>query len=440
MRRLGVLMVAVALIVAGCNSDGGEGGSDEDVTLTFSDWHLTEPHWEQTLIDAIGRFEDENPNISVKLEYVSYADKETKYATEVQAREGADVMHLHAYSLRSFIDRGLAADLTPFIEEEDDGFTEQWFPHVSELMKAEDKWFALPGDFMSMVLTYNKAIFEEAGHDPNDPPQTWDEFLQVAQELTMDTDDDGKTDVWGFGALGAIDPGFELRFSPVLFSFGGQYLTDDHTCSALDQPEAQDAFQFYTDLVSRYEVVPPGVTEQNAGTVREQLANGQIAMSLGSGWTKPIVDSINPDFNTDQNLGAAPMPSQEGVTPEATTSAWLSAWTMNPHTEHPEEAWELMKFITAEEQEQQWFDDANVLSARIDVSGEGGYDELLNDPIAGVIAGELESAAFVPQIPDWPQIAETVNRAAQEAFSGTDAIDALTAAHEEINGILGCSG
>ena len=438
MRRLGVVIAVVALIVTGCSSSD-TGGDGETVTLTFSDWHLTEPHWEQTLKDAIANFEDDNPNINVKLEYVSYADKETKYATEVQARQGADVMHLHAYSLRSFIDRGLVADLSPFIEEEDDGFTDQWFPQVTEMMQLADQWFALPGDFMSMVLIYNKKIFEEAGLDPNQAPRTWDEFVDIARKTTLDTNDDGEIDVWGFGALGAIDPGFELRFSPVLFSFGGQYLTDDNSCSALDEPEAQEAFQFYTDLVSRYEVVPPGVMEQNAGTVREQLANGQIAMKLGSGWTKPIVDSINPDFNTDQNLGAAPVPVQEGVTPDATTSAWLSAWVMNPHTEHPDEAWELMKFITAEEQEQQWFDDANVLSARVDVSGEDGYDKLLNDPIAGVIAGELDSAAFVPQISDWPQIAEAINRAAQEAFSGTDATEALAAAHEEINGILGCS-
>ncbi len=91
--------------------------------------------------------------------------------------------------------------------------------------------------------------------------------------------------------------------------------------------------------------------------------------------------------------------------------------------------------------EQKWFDDARVLSARKDVSGPGGYQALLEDKFASVVAKELENAKFVPQIPQWPQVAEVVNTAVQEVFSGkATAAEAVRSAHERVNDILGCSG
>lgn len=458
-RVLGVLL-ALSLIVSACAGAGTqppaeeapgespevaepteqppeeEEAGQEQVTLVFSDWHLTETHWEASLLDAFERYSEEHPNVNLELDYVSYADKETKYTTEIQAGEGPDVMHLHAYSLKSFIDRGFLLDLTPFIEEEGgEEFLDSWYPQTLELMREEGRYYAIPGDFMSVALFYNSELYEEAGLDPNQSPETWAEFLANAQALTRDRDDDGQFDSWGFGTIGAISPGFELRFSPILFSHGGDYLNEDNTCSALHTPEARQAFTFFVELFAEHEVVPPGVTQQNPGTVREQMANEQIAMLLGSGWTAPIVDGVNPDLNAFEVLEVASVPVAEGADPEFTTTAWLSAWVVNPNTEHPEEAWELVKFITAQEQEQQWFEDARVTSSRMGVSEE--YKPLLNDKFAQAIAGQLPSAKFVPQIQEWPQVIETINAAAQEAFTGAKSPEeALANAHAQVNDIL----
>ena len=407
------------------------------VTLVFSDWHLTEPHWEKSLKEAFETFQAEHPNITLELDYVSYADKDTKYATEIGAGAGPDVIHLHAYSLRSFIERGFLMDITPFIEKEGgDDFLKPWYPQTLEMMQDEGSYYAIPGDFMSMALFYNKNFYEEAGLDPNKPPATWDEFLEYAKALTRDRDGDGQVDTWGFGTIGAISPGFELRFTPILLSQGGDYLNEDNTCSALNTPEAKEAFAFFVKLFTEHEVIPPGVTAQNPGTVREQMANEQIAMLLGSGWTAPIVDGVNPDLNAFEVLGVADVPIKAGTDPEFTTTAWLSSWAINPNTEHPEEAWELVKFITAKSQEQKWFEDARVTSARADVSEE--YEPLVTDKFAKAIAGQLPKAKFVPQIKEWPQVIETINSAAQEAFTGDKTPEeALEGAHNQINELLG---
>ncbi len=426
---LSLLLISTIALLA------GEEEEAEEVELVFSDWHLAEPHWEKALKEAFVIFEEENPNITIKLDVVSYGEKETKYTTEIEAGVGPDVFHLHAYSIRSFIEKGYVYDMTPFVNAEGSGFTDAWYSQTMGLMKKDGKYFAMPGDFMAMVLFYNKNLYREAGLDPAKPPKTWDEFLQYAKRLTRDRDGDGKIDTWGFGTIGAIDPGFELRFTPILFSHGGSYLSGDNKFSALDTPEAREAMKFFTDLVTVHKVVPPGVTAQNPGTVRQQMANEQIAMLLGSGWTPPIVDTNNPDLKALEVLEAAPVPVKSGISPKFTTTAWLSAWMISPNTKHPEEAWELVKFITSKRMEEKWFSDARVLSSRKDVSGE--YAELLNDKFAKIIASELGRAKFVPQLKEWPQIIEAINTAAQEAFTGAkSSSQALKDAHDQINQIL----
>ena len=423
-------------------------GSQQVVTLRLSDWHLTESQWEKTIKEMMPVFEQANPNIKVQLEPVLYAEKETKYTTEIQAGAGPDLIHLHGFSIRSFMEKGFLYDITPFIQKEGKTawggeFIDTWYPETVELIKYQGKYYGLPSDYMSMVLFYNKNLFKEAGLDPNKPPKTWDEFLTYAKALTRDRNNDGKLDTWGLGLVGSVDPGWELRFSSFLLSYGAAYLTPDNKCSALNSPQAKEAFKFYVGLVAEHKVVPPGVTAQNPGGVRQQFASEQIAMKIGSGWTPVIFDSLNPKLKAAETLMAAPVPVKAGQNVQKPTNAWMSAWMINKNTKHPQEAWQLLKFMTSKAADEKWFTDARVLSARRDVSGgleDKGvkpFEPLMQDKFSRVIAAELPHSQFVPQIREWPQIIETINRAAQSGFSGAKTADqALKDAHNEINTIL----
>ncbi|MGC9530386.1 MAG: ABC transporter substrate-binding protein [Candidatus Bipolaricaulaceae bacterium] len=421
---LGVLLIGTASLGWG------------KVKIVFSDWHLVEPHWEKALKEAIAEFEAQNPDIDVELEYVSYGEKETKYITAIEAGVGPDVMHLGPIevSFAQFASRGYFLDLTPFIESEEEDFLSSWYSTALGAVQYDDRYYAMPGDFMSMFLMWNKRLFVEAGLDPSKPPETWDELLDYATALTRDRDGDGRTDTWGLGTVGAVDPGFQLRFSPLLFSFGADYLTPDNKCSALNTPQAKEAFKFWVDLCAEHEVIPPGVTDMNPGKVREQFAAEKVAMILTSGWGPPIVKSIRPDVNWDQLLGFSHVPVKAGADPEYRTTAWLSYWAINRNTDHPEEAWRLVKFITSKAMEEKWFRDANVLSSRIDVTE--AYEPILSSPSARVNAAELSKAKLVPLIPEWPQIIEAVNVAVQKGFTGVAPDRALAEAHRIINDIL----
>jgi multiple sugar transport system substrate-binding protein len=427
-----------------------EGGQETPraVTLRLSDWHLTEPHWEKAIKEMMQVLEAENPDLRVVLVPVAYADKETLYTTEIQAGAGPDLLHLHGFSIHSFIEKGFLLDITEFLRQSPrtswgGSFVDTWYPVTMELMKYRGSYFALPSDFMSMVLFYNRKLYTEAGLDPDAAPRTWDEFLQNAKALTRDRNGDGAIDTWGFGTVGAVDPGFELRFTPFLLSFGANYLTADGKQCALNSPEAKEAFRFYVSLVTETKVVPPEVVTQNPGNVRQQMASQRIAMKIGSGWTVPIQSSLNPSLDAASVLAATPIPQKAGRSIDRPTTAWISAWMINKNTQHPQEAWRLLKFMTSKRADEKWFTDARVLSARRDVSGgleaRGvmPFGPLMADPLSWVIAAELARSQFVPQIKEWPQIIEIVNRAVQSGFSGAKTPEqALADTFNQINRIL----
>jgi multiple sugar transport system substrate-binding protein len=428
MKKIFTISLFVAILITVFSLNSAMAGK---VTLRFSDWHLTEDVWNKSLNEAMDIFHKRHPNIKVVLEPVSYKEKETKYTVESVAGRAPDVFHVHAFSLPMFFSKGFAKDLTPFIEKEGPGFLDAWYPLPLELMKYNGKMHAMPGDYMTMVLFYNTNMFKAAGLDINKPPKTWSQFLKYAKKLTRDTDGDGKIDQWGFGTVGAKSPGFSLRFGPFIWSHGADYLSPNMNQSTLDTREAKKAFEFFVELYTKHKVVPPGLTAMNPQEVRTQLAQKKVAMILGSGWTPPIVNKINPDLKAFDVLKCAPAPMKS----KSATAIWLSSWVMSPNTKHPQEAWELLKFITSKEMELKWFVDNRVTSSRKDVSGVA--PEILNDKFASVMASQLPNGKVEPQIKQWPEIMDTFTTSIQEAIVGVKTPKkALSEAHERTNAIL----
>ena len=69
-------------------------GYEHAIILQLSDWHLTEPHWEQAIREMISAFEEQNPDIKVQLIPVSYAEKEKEANEHDQCCTGFAILGL----------------------------------------------------------------------------------------------------------------------------------------------------------------------------------------------------------------------------------------------------------------------------------------------------------------------------------------------------------
>ncbi len=405
------------------------------VTISYSDWQLAQDIWGRSLREAMAKFERLNPGIKVKTEPVALGQRDVKFTTAIRGGKGPDVFALDANPVKQYIKNGWVKDLTPFIEKEGG---KQWladfYPVTLMPVTEKDRVYGVPKNVVAMVLVYNSELFEKAGISR--PPKTWPEFRETCKKLTKATKSGGPIDQWG-ATLVLAKACFDLRFSVVLRGFGGDFLTPDWKHSALNTPQAKEAFKFVVDLILKDKVMPPGVTQVDCNGARRLLAHKKVAMIFGTMWTITEVSGMNPDLHGWKVLEMAPVPQKEGATSKIRSTLYQKSLFMNPNTKHPEAAWKLINFLTKKKQMEKWFVDNNMLSCRRSVND--GFGPILQSKYAAIVTGEIDKhAAFLPLMPKWPECMEAFRQNLQAAVAKTKTPEkALADAHNQIESILG---
>jgi len=125
MRRKTTLWVNLAIVGIAVLLAAGPAAAQ--VKVRFQTWH-----WgEKPVFFALEAFQQEfnkaNPGIEVVRDDSRYADKETVYIAQSQAKAAADIAHFQHRAIPLFAERGYLLDLTPFIEREGgQKFLAQW--------------------------------------------------------------------------------------------------------------------------------------------------------------------------------------------------------------------------------------------------------------------------------------------------------------------------
>lgn len=299
---------------------------------------------------SIREFERRNPGISVQIELVGWTDYWTRIATGVAAKTLPDVFWNNLGYFPGLVSKGALMDVTDLIER--DGVDlDIYYPELVEAWTYQGRNYGLPKDWDTIVVYYNKDMFREAGVPfPSDDwswnPQDGGDFLYTLQLLTADengrnaTEKDFDTErvvQFGFGGVNAdsVNEGW-LNF---VWMNGGLGLLNEPFGNefALSEPEAIEALQFYFDLINEYHVAPaadPGID------AIDLFASGKIAMIFAGSWQMSGVQGI--DFDWD----AVVLPS--GPAGRICMFNGL-AHNISAFTKHPEEAWELAKWIDSYE-------------------------------------------------------------------------------------------
>ena len=417
--KLAIVTIAVTTLVLVAFPAGAQ------VKIRFQTWHWSEMPVFKELDEFQKTFNQTNPGIEVVRDDSRYADKESLFITQSQAKVAADIAHFTYRPIRHFADRGYLMDLTPFIEKEGGAkFLAQWDESALEVCRYKGKIYCLPDDRNPIALMYNTVHFKEAGLDPNRPPATWDQFLDYAKKLT-------KGDRWGVGIIGARQEGIFMRFNPWLWGAGGDYLTTDGKRSALDTPESLEGFKFYVELFTKNKVVPPGVIEQGAQEVRTQLAHGKVSMIISLPSEPLIVQAINPNMNVREVMAVAPLP----VGKKKVTSTYFSMRVISAFTKNPEAAWKVYRAWYNQETQVRNFKIAGSLSSRLDFKNS---PEVKADKFAQVFVAQSPYVKLEPLLAEWPKIGDDMITAIQEGLAGVKTPEqALKDAHLATNRVLG---
>ncbi len=217
-RFLGILGVvgASALVMTGCAPAEPSG----PVTITYTNFISNDGNEEnlQTIIDA---FEAENPDITVEVTTLPYGDYGTALQTDLAAGTVSDVFDIEYANYASYQANGVLAPLEV-------SNPEAYRPSLLEAYSTDGTSYALPSSFSTVVLFFNKDLFDAAGLDYPNSDWTWADEEEAALALT-----DQAAGVWG-----DHQPVSFYEFYKVLAQNGGEFLNEDGTAVAFNTPRA----------------------------------------------------------------------------------------------------------------------------------------------------------------------------------------------------------
>lgn len=300
--------------------------------------------------ESIALFEKANPNIHIEVESITSSDYYGTLLTEAASGKAPDLIFVGDDEVADFVKKGIFENLTPYITGATGGSkldTSVFYPNVLQPGQQNGNQYAIPKDFTSICVYYNKAMFKAAGLPEPSDGWTWNDFLNDAQKLTL-KDSSGKVTQYGVQLTGAWPRGFEA----MVFSYGGKLISPDgsHYEGFMDSAAANQALQFYSDLYNKYQVapVPTDINSPQGGNTNFQ--DGTAAMQIDGHWPQASYLK-NPKLK--DVLGVAPLP--KGAV-QANAIAW-GGFGVYAQSSHKTEAWKVLNFFVSPQGGGQYFKD-----------------------------------------------------------------------------------
>lgn len=180
--------------------------------------------------------EFEKANSAIHLKTVEYQWTGPTFAAKLAAGTLPTVFTVPFTDARTLGDNGQLADLTAEVKTLP--YYAKFNPAViAEGTTAKGKIVALPTAAYAMALHYNRALFTQAGLDPNKPPTTW---AQIAADAKLIADKTGKA---GYAEMGKADNSAGWVLTTLVYSLGGRMETGSGTkaVATLNNPQSVTA-------------------------------------------------------------------------------------------------------------------------------------------------------------------------------------------------------
>ncbi|HEX2993940.1 MAG TPA: sugar ABC transporter substrate-binding protein, partial [Anaerolineales bacterium] len=328
--RLFVLVVVLSLLLTACG--GGQApASNGPVTISMMMWG--DPAELEVWNQIVADFHQANPNITVKVEVSDWDSYWTKLKTMLSAGTPPDVFAMDAPLYLDYQSRGVLLNLQPYLDKNPD-LLNGVYPQTLEAYKTSDGMYGLPRDFQTVVLFYNKDMFDAAGVAYPTADWTYDDLREAAKKLTKDSNGDGKTDQFGFYS-DLWD--MELIWSEAIWAHGGEIVSADHTKTLIGEPKAREAWQLFHDMMFEDQSWPNSTTAGEYGG--DPFLAGVAAMTTIGHWVVPGYSEV--DFKWD----VAPMP--KGPAGQA-TSVNSAGFVIGKASKNQDAAFEFLKYVLSE--------------------------------------------------------------------------------------------
>lgn len=435
LQRICPVLAAVSLAaVAACSGGGGAGGDSDtnaegEIVIDF--WHGyggSRMHWVDQAVERYNKMTDGvEVRTESKTDYEKLFDSVLLSAETDAAPELAQVVVTYTASA---LDSGAFKTIS---EADTEGKIDpaDYMPAVTEQLTVDGELTSVPWAHSGPVLFYDKGVFEKAGLDPEDPPQTWTE-LQAACEAIVDEKKITENcigipwDPW------LIENWMAGQDEPLLDNENGR--GGEATTTMLESDAARTTFENWKTLYDEkfYPYSPEGYDFP-----RQMFSEGKTAMTISS-----IADAAYFEdtlSKQDRELGTGYLPS---MTPEpsiGTTLGGASVWlTAGQSTEVEQASLDFLKWLSSPKMAAEWHKVTGYFPVNTDaepiLAKEGWFDEhpWSRTAIDQLDDTKLTAATRGPLHAAMPEVNEAMLSALERALLDDTSIEeALSEASEE---------
>ncbi len=344
-------VIVAAFLLTGCGGGAPEESassgdssssytSEESLTADTQKVELT--YWQHSsearnamITELVKKFQEENPNITVHLEFIPEDDYTEKLIPALATDSAPDVFQVQSGMVTRLAKVGsiqpLDEAIMPTASIESD-----FIASTIDGLKYGGKYYGVPTDTQSILLYWNKDLLKAEGLDSEKGPQTWEEMFEYARKLTKTNNGQMVQSGWGHkGYFPEVTSIVEQYAGKFYDSQSGKYVfADDET-----------AVKAITDISNVIRV--DKVYDENFMANWAGFREGKVAMMLGHPAMIGNLATTAPDIN----YGIGLIPAADTGSRSSCVTSWGYVMSKNAESEA---ATKLIDYLGSEEVEKQW--------------------------------------------------------------------------------------
>jgi multiple sugar transport system substrate-binding protein/sn-glycerol 3-phosphate transport system substrate-binding protein len=353
-----------------------------------------------------GEFNATWSGLPIKVEHLGeYGDINRKVSVSIQAGALPALAVGYESMTTGYAIAGAAIPLDPFINDPEIGLTQDdlddFFPGMIETNiypQLDGKMYSFPFTKSVLMMYFNKRVLASAGIE--EPPKTWDEFLEQCRQIKA------KTGVSAYAV--SIDCS---TLDGMIYSMGGELV--DGAKTLYDSPAAVSVFELLETMAKEGLAVriQPGTYDD-----REEFARGRAAFFFRSSVHRPYTAAL---MAADPDAWGMAMIPQSNPTRPVTVLYGGNITIFHTTSEQERAAWEFVKYFTSPDVSVRWALGSGYLPLRKSAAEHP-------DMQAFFTLWDYNRAAFdclpyarpEPNLAGWQEVRTLVERAAIEVMAG----------------------
>jgi multiple sugar transport system substrate-binding protein len=401
-RAARIVLIALSLLLAaGC-------GPPKPKRTVIRFWGMGREG--EVVQELVTEFEQENPDVSVKVQQIPWSAAHEKLLTSFVGRSTPDIAQLGNTWIAEFSLLEALEPLDRRVENSREVPKSAYFGGIWDTNVMDGVLYGIPWYVDTRLLFYRKDILAQAGYDSI--PGTWAGWVEAMKAVKQ---------VVGPDRFAILIPVNEWTVPVVLgLQSGSPLIKDDGTRGDFRSPEFRRSFAFFLDLFNEH--LAPPVSNNEIANVYQEFGRGYFSMYVTGPWN---VGEFKRRLPADQqdDWATSPLPGPEGRA-SGISLAGGSSLVVFKGSRHKDAAWKLVEFLSRPEQQIRF----SRLTGDLPARREAWRDTSLSlDSRIAAFGDQLDRVVSTPKIPEWELIAARLQERAEAAVRGAAPPDSVLA-------------